>query len=141
VLHAHTEPAPFRQRATRPVFPHALVVSGLEHAHILDQKALAQVLTEKRVILEGRAPKEFFRLKSGRLTGAKRRRESLDNKSAAFYYTDDGEDADYNGVWNIPEGFITIYICPWNTRERPSIHKSLVCCCAVLNSLSSVFVS
>jgi hypothetical protein len=122
VLHAHTDPAPSRQRVTRPVFPHALVVSGLEHAHILDQRALARVLVEKRVIL-GRTLSVPI---SGRLAGAGRGRESLNNRSTAFDDAESQEDADYDGVWNIPEGFITIYVCPWNTRERPNIHKSLV---------------
>ena len=52
------------------------------------QRALSDVLSEKRVVLEGQ---------------------------------DDG-------VWNLPEGFITVYVCPWNARERPAIHKTLVRC-------------
>jgi hypothetical protein len=123
VIHAHTEPLPFRQKATRPVFPSALVISGLEHAHVLDQKALAQVLTEKRIVLGGHSTKETFPLKSGGPAGTRRGRERLDNRSTAF----DDTEGDYNGVWNVPEGFITIYVCPWNPRERPSIHKTLVC--------------
>jgi hypothetical protein len=126
VLHAHTDPAPLRRRATRPEFPRALVVAGLEHAHMLDQRALAQVLTERRVVLERRA-QEVTSLKSGKLTGTGRGRRSFENRSTAFDDTDDLEDADYCGVWNIPEDFITIYVCPWNPRERPNIHRSLVC--------------
>ena len=101
------------------------MISGLEHAHVLDQKALAQVLSEKRVVLEGRPLQKLPGLKSGKLASVGRGRGSLDNRSTAF--DDEGqEDADYDGVWNIPEGFITIYVCPWNTRERPNIHKTLV---------------
>ena len=101
------------------------MLSGLEHAHILDQKALAQVLAEKRVVLEGRASQKLPDLKSGRLSSGGRRQGSLDTKGTAF---DDKsqEDADYDGVWNTPEGFITVYVCPWNPRERPNIHKTLV---------------
>ncbi|KAK0462781.1 hypothetical protein IW261DRAFT_1527274, partial [Armillaria novae-zelandiae] len=31
-----------------------------------------------------------------------------------------------DGVWNIPDGFMLIYVCPLNPRERPAIHKNLV---------------
>lgn len=34
---------------------------------------------------------------------------------------------DDDGVWNLPEGFIAVYVCPWSARERPALHKSLVC--------------
>lgn len=124
MLHAHSDPAPARDRATRPVFPQALVVSGLEHASVLDQRALAQVLAKKRVVLEGRAFHESSGPKSNKLTGSGRGRESLASKSN--YDAERLEDDDC-GVWNIPEGFMTIYVCPWNPRERPNIHKTLVC--------------
>ncbi|TFK74041.1 hypothetical protein BDN72DRAFT_834044 [Pluteus cervinus] len=31
-----------------------------------------------------------------------------------------------DGVWNLPDGFIVVYVCPWDTRERPVIHKTLL---------------
>jgi hypothetical protein len=64
-----------------------LVVTGLEDASIPAQRALLNVLSEKRVILED----------------------------------DEGE-----WVWNLPEGFIVVYVCVADPRERPAIHKSLV---------------
>lgn len=30
------------------------------------------------------------------------------------------------GEWTLPEGFICVYVCPWNGRERPAIHKTLL---------------
>jgi len=35
---------------------------------------------------------------------------------------------DYDGdwVWNLPKGFIVVYVCVADPRERPAIHKSLV---------------
>jgi hypothetical protein len=30
------------------------------------------------------------------------------------------------GEWTLPEGFLCVYICPWNARERPTIHKALL---------------
>jgi hypothetical protein len=29
-------------------------------------------------------------------------------------------------LWELPEGFTLVYVCPFDPRERPSIHKSLV---------------
>jgi len=127
VLHAHTDPTPLRQSGTRPEFPHALVVSGLEHARILEQRALTRVLTEKRIVLEGGVPQGSSDPKSGKMQRARRGRASLDNKSNPFDDTKGLEDADYDGVWDVPDDFIMIYVCPWNTRERPNIHKTLVC--------------
>lgn len=36
------------------------------------------------------------------------------------------EDRDGDWVWNLPEGFIVIYVCGADPRERPAIHNSLV---------------
>jgi len=33
---------------------------------------------------------------------------------------------DVHGAWNLPDGFITVYVCPLNARERPPIHKTLL---------------
>jgi hypothetical protein len=38
---------------------------------------------------------------------------------------EDGDEA-YDEVWNLPEGFIMVYVCPIDPRERPAIHKTLV---------------
>jgi hypothetical protein len=31
-----------------------------------------------------------------------------------------------SSFWELPEDFILVYVCPFDPRERPSIHKSLV---------------
>ncbi|CAK5281329.1 unnamed protein product [Mycena citricolor] len=36
------------------------------------------------------------------------------------------EDDVYDEVWNLPEGFITVYVCPVDPHERPAIHKNLL---------------
>jgi len=35
-----------------------------------------------------------------------------------------GEDKE----WTMPDGFIAVYVCPWNATDRPGIHKTLVRC-------------
>ncbi|KAK0476853.1 hypothetical protein IW261DRAFT_1566915 [Armillaria novae-zelandiae] len=37
-----------------------------------------------------------------------------------------GGELGMDGVWNIPDGFMLIYVCPLNPRERPAIHKNLL---------------
>jgi hypothetical protein len=71
-------------------FPGALVITGLENAGVPAQRALLQVLSDKRAVL-------------------------------------DDQDGDW--VWNLPEGFIVVYVCVADPRERPPIHKSLVSLC------------
>ena len=29
--------------------------------------------------------------------------------------------------WHLPEDFVLVYVCPFDPRERPSVHKSLAC--------------
>jgi len=29
--------------------------------------------------------------------------------------------------WDLPEDFVLVYVCPFDPRERPSVHKSLAC--------------
>ena len=36
------------------------------------------------------------------------------------------DDQDGDWAWNLPEGFIIVYVCVADPRERPMIHKSLV---------------
>ena len=97
--HSHSDPLPSRRR--RPLqslqLPHALVISGLEYATDLTQRTFANVLAERRVVLENG--------------------ETSNLESAT---------EDVHGAWNLPDGFITVYVCPLNARERPPIHKTLV---------------
>ncbi|KAJ7077321.1 hypothetical protein B0H15DRAFT_862216 [Mycena belliarum] len=38
------------------------------------------------------------------------------------------EDADegFDEVWNLPDGFLMVYVCPIDAHERPAIHKTLL---------------
>ncbi|KAJ7647010.1 hypothetical protein FB45DRAFT_892081 [Roridomyces roridus] len=36
------------------------------------------------------------------------------------------DDEDGDEVWNLPDGFIMIYVCPMDAHERPAIHKTLL---------------
>ncbi|KAK7005806.1 hypothetical protein R3P38DRAFT_3039713 [Favolaschia claudopus] len=38
---------------------------------------------------------------------------------------EDGDEA-YDEVWNLPDGFIMVYVCPIDVCERPAIHKTLL---------------
>ncbi|KAJ6498982.1 hypothetical protein C8R45DRAFT_980564 [Mycena sanguinolenta] len=38
---------------------------------------------------------------------------------------EDGDEV-YDEVWNLPDGFIMVYVCPLDARERPPIHKTLL---------------
>ncbi|KAJ7187928.1 hypothetical protein C8R46DRAFT_878441 [Mycena filopes] len=39
---------------------------------------------------------------------------------------DEDGDEGYDEVWNLPDGFIMVYVCPVDPRERPAIHKTLL---------------
>ena len=39
------------------------------------------------------------------------------------------EDIEGDWIWNLPEGFMVVYVCAADPRERPGIHKSLVSGC------------
>ena len=103
--HSYSDPLPAPRK--RPLhskqLPHALVISGLEYATDLTQLTFANVLSEKQVILE-----------------------SKHNKVAAESNNRQTEPDDDIGAWNLPDGFITVYVCPLNARDRPCIHKTLV---------------
>jgi len=77
--------------------PQALVISGLENANTAVQRAFSNVLGEKRVVLPGISLE-------GDLKGEKGNEE----------------------VWTFPAGFICVYVCPWNAKERPDLHKTLL---------------
>lgn len=112
--HSYSDPLPARRKrpsqSKLPLqLPHALVISGLEYTTDLTQRAFAKVLVERQVVLENNRLAE----------------ETNSRKTE----TDD----DY-GAWNLPDGFITVYVCPLNARERPPIHKTLV---RIIHSLFS----
>jgi len=95
------QPRPFTHaRTAQPVFPHALVLSGLEHANGAEQASLAGILSHRQVVLE-----------------------TIKHEGT---YIGPSDDLDYEGTWNVPEGFISIYVCPWDARERPKIHNRLL---------------
>ncbi|TFK44160.1 hypothetical protein BDQ12DRAFT_672494 [Crucibulum laeve] len=126
--HAHTDPMLVRRhkkdheesQGMIHELPRALVISGLEKASVSSQRALVRVLAEKKVVLEKRVNEE-----SGTETrdkwGSKRR-----TKNHAQPFDDLSDILEEEGEWDLPEGFIMVYVCPWNATERPSIHKSLL---------------
>jgi hypothetical protein len=111
-----------------PELPRALVISGLEHAGMPIQRAFVEVLAEKRVIIEGGDSKsqggpyhdqddsETLRGNDsqGKGTEGSRLHPGFNNSIGA------------GNVWNLPDGFIVIYVCAFDPREPPPIHKSLV---------------
>ena len=92
------------------------------------QRAFVEVLAEKRVIIEGGDRKsqegsyhdqddsETLRGNDskGKGTEGSRLHPEIDNSIRT------------GNVWNLPDGFIVIYVCAFDPREPPSIHKSLV---------------
>jgi hypothetical protein len=85
-----TDPAPLltcRSSSEATALPRALVISGLENAQGLSQRALLKVLSDKSVTLD---------------------------------------ESDGNWICNLPRGFIVVYVCAADPRERPAIHKTLV---------------
>lgn len=107
--HYYSDPLPARRKKPSESklslhLPQALVISGLEYATDLTQRTFAKVLAERQVILE---------------SGQNRLDGETDNRKT-------GED-DNDEAWNLPDGFITVYVCPLDARKRPPIHKTLVC--------------
>ena len=108
--HAFTDPLPLpprRRRKSQPKqlaqLPQALVISGLEHASFSVQRAFIDVLMEKKVVIEGQATAM----------------QNDMNKPP-------GDSTSGQGTWDLPEGFLVIYVCAWDAKERPAIHKTLV---------------
>ncbi|RPD57518.1 hypothetical protein L226DRAFT_551309 [Lentinus tigrinus ALCF2SS1-7] len=85
---------------TASALPKAVVVSGLEHATTPSQRALMRVLTERRLVFD-----------------------RYDDEDAGS----SGRDPDMeDGVWNLPDGFIMVYVCKLDPHERPAILNGLV---------------
>jgi hypothetical protein len=87
--------------------PRALVISGLEKTGEPLQRALAEVLSDRFVAL-----------------GTPQRSKKSDG-----FVPDDGaeeEEDEEDNNWPLPPGFIMIYICPVDAKERPAIHRNLV---------------
>ncbi|OJT15423.1 hypothetical protein TRAPUB_8011 [Trametes pubescens] len=100
--------APGSERASdsgQPVsaMPRAVVVSGLEHTALPAQRALMRVLTERRLIMKG--------------YGGDHEGDSTEREVDA-----DVED----GTWNLPDGFVMVYVCKWDPHERPPIQRGLL---------------
>lgn len=98
---------PSHQTDEKPVVPQAIVLSGLEHASRLSQRALVRVLMENRLVLDG-----------GDYDGEER--DGLPTQPMA------GGTGELDGVWNLPDGFIIVCVCGKDPHERPAIHHSLV---------------
>ncbi|KAJ3014646.1 hypothetical protein NUW54_g1254 [Trametes sanguinea] len=82
--------------------PKAVVVSGLEYTTMAAQRALMRVLTERRLIVDAAG----------------------DGEDDASTTRDPPDDDD--GTWNLPEGFIMVYVCRWDPYEQPAILRGLV---------------
>ncbi|KAH9942360.1 uncharacterized protein BXZ73DRAFT_97775 [Epithele typhae] len=80
--------------------PKAVVVSGLEHTVAASQRALTRVLAERRVVLDGLE----------------------DDDSDASGRDPDVED----GTWNLPDGFVMVYVCKADPHERPGLLRGLL---------------
>ncbi|KAL0581902.1 hypothetical protein V5O48_000132 [Marasmius crinis-equi] len=118
--HSHSDPTPLRLRETSvPQLPRAIVMSGLENASLLSQRALITVLAERKVVLEGPIPDDGSGadIESGS-RGTRRSRSIFESK--------DVQDHDIEGVWPLPDDFLLIYVCSMNEWERPDVHKSLL---------------
>ncbi|KAK1230253.1 hypothetical protein PQX77_006682 [Marasmius sp. AFHP31] len=117
--HSHSDPTPLRHREMPNLqLPRALVMSGLESASLLSQRALTTVLTERRVVLEGPTPDD----ESGAGIESSNRNA---RRSRSISESKDIQDI-IEGVWPLPDDFLLIYVCPLNEWERPDIHKSLL---------------
>ncbi|KAI0744091.1 hypothetical protein C8Q80DRAFT_1184938 [Daedaleopsis nitida] len=84
---------------TASALPKAVVVSGLEHTTPPCQRSLMRVLTERRVVFDG--------------------------------HDDDGTDPwgpldVEDGTWNLPDGFLMVYVCKHDPHERPAILGGLL---------------
>ncbi|EDR11977.1 uncharacterized protein LACBIDRAFT_314001 [Laccaria bicolor S238N-H82] len=112
LLHAYTDPMPSRKSPLENKLllevPRALVISGLENASLSTQRSLVRVLAERRIVLEG---------PNRDTTHKEDDEDECDRKHHA---------EDYDGTWNLPDGFILIFVCPLNEKDRPAIHKSLL---------------
>jgi hypothetical protein len=80
---------------------------------------LIQVLAERRIVLEPETDVDHGR------SAHRHGRENTKNKGKSKM-KDEGHSDYETGSWNLPEGFIVVYVCPLDPRERPAIHKSLV---------------
>lgn len=101
--HSHVSHHPHPGNPSPPQLPRAIVISGLENTTASSQRALAQVLAEKRVFFDN--PRDARSPQSTR---------------------HDAEGDESTGPWPLPDGFIAVYVCPIDPRERPNIHNTLV---------------
>ncbi|KAG2016357.1 hypothetical protein CC2G_009529 [Coprinopsis cinerea AmutBmut pab1-1] len=115
--HSFTEPLPNRQghhlEAGSLEFPRALVLSGIEKANDSVHRALVQVLSAKCVT---RADLGGESVQTGDL-GQRYEQPNVHGST---------RDSSENVAWPLPPGFIMIYVCPIDTKERPPIHRSLL---------------
>ncbi|OCH93753.1 hypothetical protein OBBRIDRAFT_789953 [Obba rivulosa] len=93
----------FSAEIPHAVLPEAVVVTGLEHASPPAQRALLQVLTERRLVLD-------------------------EHSADGNQFGDEGQNREIyeDGTWNLPHDFLLVYVCKWDPHERPSILRSLL---------------
>ncbi|KAK7473110.1 hypothetical protein VKT23_001209 [Stygiomarasmius scandens] len=116
-LHSYSDPTPLRiSREGHIQLPNALVMSGIEHAGTLVQKAFSTVLSERTIILEDD--------KTSLDTGTSFTKNYRHSRS--IYEDKETIQNDEGGIWTLPDDFIAVYVCPIDEWERPSIHKPLL---------------
>jgi len=98
-LHIDSHTPPTRNSPSLQL-PRAIVVSGLENTSLSSQRALAQVLAEKRI--------------------------SLDDFHGDSRPQDGPHELDSDHSTCLPDDFILVYICLIDPRERPNLHHALV---------------
>ena len=105
---SYSDPSSARQQkpSQSKQLPQALVISGLEYATDLTQRTFANVLVDRTIILGN---------------GHDRVAAETNNRKLDALETDNDD-----GTFTLPDGYITVYVCPLDTRERPPIHKTLV---------------
>ncbi|KAI0075785.1 hypothetical protein K474DRAFT_1663891 [Panus rudis PR-1116 ss-1] len=81
----------------------ALVLSGLENIRLPSQRALMQVLSDHRLVLEGE--------------------RAFDPHTLPPMHVGTEPSGE---VWNLPDDFICVYVCPLDPSERPPILDGLL---------------
>ncbi|TRM69373.1 hypothetical protein BD626DRAFT_473855 [Schizophyllum amplum] len=105
VPHTYSDPPPQQASPTLDL-PSALVITGLEAADDVVQRALQRVMTEKCVILE-------------EATAFPGRRSST--PMGRSHHGEEGQT-----IHRFPHDFVVVYVCALEPCDRPPIHRALL---------------
>ncbi|KAJ7680617.1 hypothetical protein DFH06DRAFT_1163700 [Mycena polygramma] len=103
--------APRSSKARAPL-PHAFS----DPTPIRPKRNTAAALQPRAVVLSG--------LENATLPSQRALSKALAEKRVVLE-DEDGDDA-YDEVWNLPEGFLMVFVCPIDAHERPVINKTLL---------------